>query len=304
MKTMLMFAGQGAQYEGMGLDLIHAYPRLMSFVNEASDILNQDILAMFKDSNSFKHTYETQIMMVVTQSMMLDVLKEKGVTYEGVMGFSLGEMTALYAAGVFDYASLIRLTSARALAMQKACDDVEGTMAAVVKVSPEEIETVCKKFSNEQVFMTPVNYNAPMQTVISGHQSLLPEISEALKALGGRVIPLRVAGAFHTSLMSTYTDLYDEVLSQTKFKSPEKELISNVTGEILDNHVHHMMLKQMISPVLFTTMIKHLDHANYDRAVEIGPGNVLTGLLSKQYSRIKLLTIKDATSLEEIYDFT
>ncbi|MGB0175167.1 MAG: ACP S-malonyltransferase, partial [Acholeplasmataceae bacterium] len=267
-------------------------------------ILNQDILAMFKDSNSFKHTYETQIMMVVTQSMMLDVLKEKGVTYEGVMGFSLGEMTALYAAGVFDYASLIRLTSARALAMQKACDDVEGTMAAVVKVSPEEIETVCKKFSNEQVFMTPVNYNAPMQTVISGHQSLLPEISEALKALGGRVIPLRVAGAFHTSLMSTYTDLYDEVLSQTKFKSPEKELISNVTGEILDNHVHHMMLKQMISPVLFTTMIKHLDHANYDRAVEIGPGNVLTGLLSKQYSRIKLLTIKDATSLEEIYDFT
>lgn len=299
MKTLLMFAGQGSQYHGMGIDLLDTYPELMKYVDEASEIVSKNVLDMFHDEKSLTQTYETQIMMVVTQVMMLDILKKQDTHYDGVMGFSLGEMTAIYAAGVIDYKHLIKLTAARAKAMQKACDDVSGTMAAVMKLPVKSIKDTCDALSSEDAFMMPVNFNAPLQTVISGHKSLLNDISVAIKAQGGRVIPLRVAGAFHTPLMKAFKHIYEKELRKVSFQKPLKTFVSNVTGHVLHDHFADMMLKQMSSPVLFTTMLQHIVEQRYEQVIEIGPGRVLSGLVSKQVENIRIRTIHNASALED-----
>lgn len=299
MKTMLMFAGQGAQYQGMGLDLIQTFPYLESFISKASDILDIDMKDVFMREDSFNQTYETQLMMVITQAMMLDVLKQNHMTYDGVMGFSLGEMTALYAAGAYDYQTLITLTATRAKCMQQACHTTDGMMAAVVKLDSNTIESICQAHYQDDAYMIPVNYNAPLQTVISGHKKAYQNISEALKLAGGRVIPLNVAGAFHTNLMLNELKSYETLLQNTLFQTIEKNFISNVTGLTISDQLGTWMLKQVTSPVKFTTMLQTSQSLRYTRYIEIGPGEVLTGLIKRQIEDITVLTIKDAKGLEE-----
>ena len=299
MKTMLTFAGQGSQYVGMGLDLLETYPALIKFINQASDILNLDMKEEFKKEESFQKTFETQLMMVITQAMMLSVLKDKDIKYDGVMGFSLGEMTALYAAGIYNYETLIKLTASRAQAMQLACDHTEGMMAAVLKLDAHIIESICQKCFKEDSYMVPVNYNSPQQTVISGHKTAFENVSEALKEAGGRVIPLRVAGAFHTQLMGYNLHAYETLLKETIFHSSHVDIISNVTGSRMNERFDTLMYQQVLSPVRFTNMLETSQKLNYTHYIEIGPGEVLTGLIQRQLSDITIQTLKDAKALED-----
>lgn len=300
MKTAFMFAGQGAQYVGMGLDLIKQYPQLQRYIDKASKCLDIDVQALFLDESAYKKTYETQLMMVVTQVMYVELLKEKKVLPDVVLGFSLGDMTAHYAAGMISYETLLTLTAARAKAMQQACDAVPGTMAAVVKLPSQVIIDICKTYATTNSYMLPVNFNAPMQTVISGHKEALEDVSLALKEAGGRVIPLAVAGAFHTPIMTLFQDTYEEALEHAQLVDPICVILSNVSGQAIHSNYKEDMLKQISHPVQLVTMFETLKSFNIKTLIEIGPGNVLSGLASKQFEDITLKTLKNAQSVEDV----
>jgi [acyl-carrier-protein] S-malonyltransferase len=300
MKTLLMFAGQGAQYEKMGLDLLESFPHLTKRLDIASKVLNEDVTSWFYDNNSYERTERLQIMMVITQAMMYDIVSTH-YEVDGYLGFSLGEMSALYASNYYTYESLLKLTHARATAMGKASQQSKGVMAAVLNLEPSIIESLCQSSSNDEHMMMPVNYNAPNQTVISGHEILLPKITERLKEAGARVIPLNVSGAFHTPLMKTYRVLYEQQINETSFNMLSKPVLSNVTGTWFEpSQLPNALLEQMISPVLFTTMIETAILEGFDTLIEIGPGKVLSNLVMKQYPEVNVITYHNATSLEAL----
>ena len=297
MKTCLMYAGQGSQYEGMGLDIIRNYSEAKAIIDEASQVLNEDINEWFSNPESLKNTYQTQLLMVITQELFDFVLKDQNI--DGVFGFSLGEMSALKRAGVITFKNMLRLTQARAKAMQHAAEGSDGMMAAVVKLTPEVIENICKIHSTPTSYMMPVNYNAPLQTVISGHKFAFENIKEHLVKAGGKVLPLRVSGAFHTPLMNTHQHLYEAIIDGIELNEPQLPLFSNVTGKLMTNVTKEDLIQQMTSPVLLTTIFKNIQALGYTHLIEIGPGNVLSQLASKQIDSVMIKTYQNAQSLEE-----
>lgn len=297
MKTCLMYAGQGSQYEGMGLDIVKKHPDSMKIIQTASHVLGENILDWFQNPESLKHTYQTQLLTVITQELFDDLLKDQQI--DGVFGFSLGDMSALKRSGVITFEEMLRLTQARAKAMQQATEVSDGMMAAVLKLTPDIIESICKEQSTPTNFMMPVNYNAPLQTVISGHKTAFDNIKEHLVEAGGKVLPLRVAGAFHTPLMKTNQDIYEDVIDQIELKKPRLPLFSNVTGQLITQVTKEDLIQQMTSPVLLTTIFKNIQALGYTHLVEIGPGNVLSQLATKQADMMSIKTYQNALSLEE-----
>ena len=300
MKTILMFPGQGSQYYGMGIELLDKYPNLEEFIFKADKILNENFTKIFNDEKSYKNTYHTQMMIVITQSMILEILRQKNITYDGVIGFSLGDMTAAYASGLYDYETLIRLTAVRAKSMQKACYESEGTMAAVLKLEKEVVEKICQDINKKSDYMVPVNYNAPLQTVISGHKSSLEKFLTVVKEKGGRLIPLNVDGAFHTELMKVDLDEYKNKLNDINFFDPKFEKFSNVSGDVIKVNFHKDMYEQVFSPVYTQKMFENALLRGYNKFIEVGPGGILSGLLNKLSHNAKIITIKSASLLEEI----
>ena len=296
MKTCLMYAGQGSQYAGMGLDILSKHPHLQYILDDASQILNEDVMAWFNDSESLKKTYQTQLMMVITQELFDQVLKD--IQIDAVFGFSLGDMSALKRAGIITFKEMLMLTQARAKAMQFASEESEGMMAAVLKLDSDTIEKICAAHSNENRYMMPVNYNAPLQTVVSGHVQVYDAIKQACIDAGGKVLPLRVAGAFHTPLMSTHTKVYEDIIDTIELKSSNMTIFSNVTGNITNNITKHDLIKQMTSPVRLTSIFKQLKSLGFTHLIEIGPGNVLSQLALKQMEDISVQTYSNASSLE------
>ena len=297
MKTCIMYAGQGSQYEGMGLDILRLYPESITLIDEAAQILGEDVHAWFHNPESLKNTYQTQLLMVMTQALFDFALKD--LKFDAVFGFSLGDMSALRRSGVIDYHDMLRLTQARAKAMQLATESSDGMMAAVVKLTPDKIETICLQHSTPTHFMMPVNYNAPLQTVISGHKHAFEKVKEALIEAGGKVLPLRVAGAFHTPLMNTHKHLYEDVIDQIELKQPTTTLFSNVTGHVVTTVKKEDLIQQMTSPVRLTTIFEQLKTLGVTHLIEIGPGNVLSQLANKQFEAIQIQTYQDASSLED-----
>jgi len=296
MKTCLMYAGQGSQYAGMGLDILSKHPHLQYILDDASQILNEDVMAWFNDPESLKNTYQTQLMMVITQELFDQVLKD--IHIDAVFGFSLGDMSALKRAGIITFKEMLMLTQARAKAMQFASEASEGMMAAVLKLDSDTIEKICAAHSNENRYMMPVNYNAPLQTVVSGHVQVYDAIKQACIDAGGKVLPLRVAGAFHTPLMSTHTKVYEDIIDTIELKSSNMTIFSNVTGTITNNITKHDLIKQMTSPVRLTSIFKQLKSLGFTHLIEIGPGNVLSQLALKQMEDISVQTYSNASSLE------
>lgn len=296
MKTCLMYAGQGSQYAGMGLDILSKYPQFQFVIEDAIQVLNEDVMAWFNDLESLKNTYQTQLMMVITQELFDQVLKD--IHIDAVFGFSLGDMSALKRAGIISYKEMLMLTQARAKAMQIASEASEGMMAAVLKLDSDTIEKICAAHSNENCYMMPVNYNAPLQTVVSGHAQAYDAIKQACIDAGGKVLPLRVAGAFHTPLMSTHTKVYEDIIDTVELKSPNMTIFSNVTGNTINMITKHDLIKQMTSPVRLKSIFKQLKSLGFTHLIEIGPGNVLSQLALKQMEDISVQTYSNASSLE------
>lgn len=302
--TISLFVGQGAQAQGMGKDIAEAFPKTAELYDTASDILGKDMKKLCFESpiEELSKTINAQPAIMLTSLVCLNAAIEKGYKFDGVAGHSLGEYAALVSSGMVSAEDGFRLIKARAEAMEAATAEQKGAMAAVMKLAPEKIEEICANASN---YVTAVNYNSPQQTVIAGTPEGIAEVSEIFAELKARVVPLNVAGAFHSKLMQSAADKFYETAKAITFNAPQVKYYSNVTGgELTDfSDMAAILAKHIVSPVRFTCELAAMQEAGADTFVEFGPGKTLTGLVKKTLKGVNALNIENLAGLEgaEIY---
>ncbi|MBQ9809195.1 MAG: ACP S-malonyltransferase [Ruminococcus sp.] len=297
--TISLFSGQGSQTPGMGGDIIAAVPEVAEIYEAGSDILGMDLKAVCLDApaEELSRTINSQPAIMATSMACLKAAQLRGFEFDGVAGHSLGEYAAMYASGMVSLEDAFRLIKARAAAMEEAVSQTKGAMAAVMKLEPAKVEEVCAAAQN---FVTAVNYNSPVQTVIAGTPEGIEEVTPIFKEMKGRVIPLNVAGAFHSKLMQPAADLFYETAKIINFSAPDKKYYSNVTGgELTDfSDMASMLAKHIVSPVRFTSELMAMSQAGADRFVEFGPGRTLTGLVKKTLPEAAAFNVENMETLE------
>lgn len=276
MKTAYIFPGQGSQFPGMAKDL---YPSRKELFEKANDILGFRITdIMFEgEADALKATKVTQPAIFIHSTILA---MEQAQQPDMVAGHSLGEFSALVAAGALSFEDGLRLVAARAAAMQKCCEKVPGTMAAVIKLDDETIERICADIPG----VVPANYNSPGQVVISGELSAVEEACAKLKEAGAkRALVLPVSGAFHSPLMEPARVELAKAIEATPFKAPRCPIYQNVTASPTTDPglIKENCLKQLTSPVRWTKTVQGMIADGAGRFVEIGPGSVLQGLVGR-----------------------
>ena len=284
MAKAYVFPGQGAQFVGMGKDLYESNKRAQLFFDKANEVLGYRITdIMFGGTDEeLKQTKVTQpavfLHSVITAFCMDDFQPDM------VAGHSLGEFSALVAAGALTFEDGLKLVYARAMAMQKACEAAPSTMAAIIALPDETIEQVCAEISKEGNVVVPANYNSPGQVVISGNVEAIKEACAKLKEAGAkRALPLAVGGAFHSPLMEMARVELAKAIEVAPVSKPICPVYQNVDAkphtdpmEIKDN-----LLKQLTAPVCWTQSVKNMIGDGMTEFVECGPGTVLTGLIGR-----------------------
>lgn len=281
-----VFPGQGAQFSGMGKDLYDSYAQAKAMMNQANDILGFSITdIMFEGSDEdLKQTRVTQpaiFLHSVISSQLMTTYKP-----DMVAGHSLGEFSALVAAGVLGWEDALRLVSERALAMQEACELQPGTMAAVLAMADERVTEICDSIDDVVV---AANFNCPGQVVISGSLNGVDLACKALKEAGAkRALKLPVGGAFHSPLMQPAAERLQKAILATTFHTPQCPVYQNVSAkaetnkDIIQNH----LLQQLTAPVRWTQSVQQMIADGAGEFYEFGPGDVLKGLIKKINSEV------------------
>ncbi len=281
MKTAYVFPGQGSQFPGMAKELYENSAIGRELLDKANEILGFRITdIMFNGTaDELKQTDVTQPAVFLHSVVIAKCIPD--FKPDMVAGHSLGEFSALVACGALDFEDGLKLVSIRARAMQKACEKTNGTMAAVINLPPEIVESVCACCKGVVV---GANYNCDGQIVISGEVNAVEEASAKLKEVGARrVLPLAVGGAFHSPLMESARAKLAEGIEKAKFNVPVCPIYQNATAEpSLDPEViKSNLLSQLTSPVRWTQSVKNMINDGAGRFVELGPGAVLQGLIKK-----------------------
>ena len=277
-----IFPGQGAQFSGMGLDLYEKSPLAKELFEQANNILGFNITdIMFEGSaENLKETKVTQPAIFLHSVILAKIL---GNTFKPdmVAGHSLGEFSALVANGTLNFEDGLRLVSQRALAMQKACEIQPSTMAAVLGLDDAIVENVC---ANTEGIVVAANYNCPGQLVISGEIEAINRACETLKTAGARrALALPVGGAFHSPLMEPAREELAAAIENTTFSKPNCPIYQNVTAHavINENEIKTNLISQLTAPVRWTQSIQQMIIDGATLFTEVGPGNVLQGLVKK-----------------------
>ena len=281
MSNAHIFPGQGSQFPGMGKELYESSAAARSLMDKANEILGFDITdIMFNGTaDDLKATKVTQPA-VFLHSVCLALCSEGLSAPDMVGGHSLGEFSALVAAGAVDFEDALKLVAARANAMQECCESVPGTMAAVIGLPDDKIEEVCAGIDG----VVPANYNCTGQVVISGVQEAVGKACAALKEAGAkRALPLSVSGAFHSPLMEPAREKLAKAIEATVFHAPKCPIYQNVTAlpETDPARIKANLLAQLTSPVKWTQSVKAMLSDGADSFTEIGPGTVLQGLVKR-----------------------
>ena len=277
-----VFPGQGSQFSGMCRDLYQKHSELEKFFESAEKILGFNISKiMFSGTKEeLMQTRVTQPAIFIHSMAILKVLNRK-FKPDMVAGHSLGEFSALVAAGVLSFEDGLKLVSLRANAMQKACEQTNGTMAAILALDDQVIENTC---SEVEGIVTAANYNCPGQVVISGEVSSVEKACELLKKMGARrALILPVSGAFHSELMKRAKEELSEAILKADFNKPICPIYQNFTAkdEIEVGKIKTNLIAQLTSPVKWTQSINQMIKDGASKFIEIGPGNVLQGLIKK-----------------------
>ncbi len=299
MKTAFIFSGQGAQYPGMFKDLYEKSREVQKVFEKADKQLGRKISALcFQGTmEQLSITENTQPCVLAADLASAEVLMEKGIHAQGVAGFSLGEYAAAVIAGVIRMEDSFPLVQARAEAMQEAVPAGTGTMSAVIGLSIDEVEDICK---NVRDVCVVANYNAPSQVAISGTYEGVLEAAERVRCAGGKAIPLRVSGPFHCELMRPAVKGLKEKLDTINVMEPSIPMYFNFTGDV-EKEPKELFLKQLYSPVQWIKTIENMYQDGFDVFIECGPGRTLSGLVKRilKGKEVTILHVEDSKTLED-----
>lgn len=290
-KIAFVFSGQGDQFPGMGKDLYEKYPAARKIYDLCDGIRPGTSAQCFHGTeDELKETKNTQpclfAMELAAANVLMENLMEKGLAPDAAAGFSLGEVTAAVVSGAFDNETGFRLVCKRGELMQKEAEKFDTFMAAVVKLTPGQVQEVCGKYSD----VYPVNFNCPGQITVSGLASQMKDFTADVRAAGGRALPLKVKGAFHSPFMKETAEAFAGELAKAKVNKPGIPLYSNRTGEPYGDDVAGLLSSQICSPVQWETIIRNMIAAGVDTFIEIGPGKTLTNMIRKISTEVRALT--------------
>lgn len=291
MSIAYLFPGQGSQFIGMGKDLYESDSEALAYFDQANDILGFDLKnIMFEGpEETLKQTEFTQPA-IFLHSVAL--LKSLDIKPDMVAGHSLGEFSALVASGAVSFEDALKIVRRRGELMQKAGTDNPGTMAAIIGMDDEAVEKVCEKATNETgKEVVAANYNCPGQLVISGEVTAVEKAVELAKEEGARMAKLLpVSGAFHSSLMQPAYDGLKSQLEQLEISEPSCPIYSNYTAEPTSDpeEIRSNLLNQLLNPVRWTQTLKNMHANGADTYIELGPGNVLQGLVKRTLKGVEI----------------
>ncbi len=280
-----VFPGQGAQFSGMGKDLYETNHKAKELFDKANEILGFEITKIMFEGTAeeLKQTKVTQPA-VFLHSVIKSICLGDEFNPDMVGGHSLGEFSALVAAGALSFEDGLKLVSKRAMAMQKACEAAPSTMAAIIGLPDEKIEEICAGISKEGHIVVPANYNNPGQLVISGNKEAIAEACEAMKAAGAkRALPLPVGGAFHSPLMQPAKDELQAAIEATDFSAPKCPVYQNVDAKAHTDaeEIKKNLIAQLTAPVKWTYEVQAMIAAGATDFTECGPGKALQGMIAK-----------------------
>lgn len=282
MKTAYVFPGQGAQFSGMGKDLYDNSLKAREMMERANEILGFRITdIMFSGSDEDLRATKVTQPAIFLHSVCLALCSDDLPTPDMVGGHSLGEFSALVACGAVDFESALRLVAVRASEMQKCCEANPGGMAAIIGLPNEKVEEICAGTSG---IVIPANYNCNGQVVISGEKQAVEAACEAMKAAGAkRALPLSVSGAFHSPLMEAARVELGKAIEKTEVRTPSCPIYQNVTAkpETDPARIKENLLQQLTSPVKWTQTVENMLADGATTFRELGPGNVLQGLIKR-----------------------
>lgn len=306
-KFAVVFPGQGSQSVGMLSELYADHAVVQQTFTEASDALDFDLWAMVKDgpAEQLNQTHNTQPAMLASGIAVWRVMNALGLPQPVKMaGHSLGEYSALVAAGSLDFADAIKLVAQRGRLMQQAVPEGEGAMAAILGLDNEQVLSVCEQAAQGEV-VEAVNFNSPGQVVIAGNKSAIERAMELAKEAGAkRALPLPVSAPSHCALMKPAAEKLSESLAETTIKVPEIPVIHNVTVTSADSaeDIKSLLSRQLYSPVRWVETIQSFTAEGISLVVEAGPGKVLTGLCKRIDKTVTGMAVMDNASLESVQE--
>jgi [acyl-carrier-protein] S-malonyltransferase len=302
MKTAFVFPGQGAQKVGMGQSLAEACPAAKAVFERADEALGMRLSSLCFEGpeEELRLTQNTQPAILATSIAALRCLEARGARADLVAGHSLGEYSALVAAGALQFEDALRVVRQRGQFMQEAVPAGEGAMAALLGADAETVAAVCLEASERGV-CSPANINSPNQVVIAGHKSAVEYAVVLAKQRGAkRAVMLAVSAPFHCALMKPAAERLEPVLGDTDFMDLNVPLITNVDAVIITSgdQARAALIRQVASPVRWSESVRRLIDEGVTRFVELGPGKVLSGLLKQMQPEAQILNVEDAQSLE------
>ncbi len=302
MKVAFCFPGQGSVEPGMGREIADAVAEARAVYARGSAASNLDLerLCFHGDASELLDTAVQQPALVATSLAMLAAIRARGIEPDYVIGHSVGEFAAIAACGAMSDEEAIALVRERGIAMAEAAARHPGSMAAILGLEDEVVETLCRKILG----VWPANYNCPGQIVVSGENAAVDECCELAQEAGARrAVKLKVSGAFHSPLVARAADRLRPAIDKVKFQEPVAPFMSTVTARLESaQRMGPLLVDQLTAPVRFTQAASELMREGVRTFVEVGPGNVLSGLVKRIARRVKAVSVNSLAALDELHD--
>jgi [acyl-carrier-protein] S-malonyltransferase len=301
-KLAFLFPGQASQYPGMGRDLAEKFPEAKAVFDQADAALGFSLskLCFEGSEEALKQTENTQPAILTVSTAAYRALEKQGITPDFVAGHSLGEYSALVAAGALEFSTAVKLVRGRGRYMQEAVPSGEGAMAAVLGLSPADVAEICKKAAETEV-VSPANMNSPEQTVISGSATAVKRAVEIASQSGAkRAVILAVSAPFHCAMMMPAQQRLESDLRAAQFHDLKFPLITNVDAEAITTgeDARDALIRQVTNPVRWLESVRDMIDSGVTVFVEVGPGKVLTGLLRQIDRSVRVFNVEDSATLQ------